>query len=176
AVPRRRVRPFVLVVVVLAPAEGGEHRGDRLVQLGRRLGRGGGSIRRGGGSLRRPVVVGPAAVGPVVIGPVVLGLVLHQVQQPVRLRLLLRRGGAARSAHPAGVDEGEAARHAAEPAVGPAVTDRDHLAALAPLLDLDREVARGPRDRKSTRLNSSHVSRSYAVYCLQKKRTPTSHR
>src|SRR5207249_344831 len=27
-----------------------------------------------------------------------------------------------------------------------------------------------PRDRKSTRLNSSHVSNSYAVFCLKKKR------
>src|SRR5437868_13291261 len=27
-------------------------------------------------------------------------------------------------------------------------------------------------DRKSTRLNSSHVSISYAVFCLKKKRTP----
>src|SRR5437868_11172660 len=27
------------------------------------------------------------------------------------------------------------------------------------------------RDRKSTRLNSSHVSRSYAVFCLKKKIT-----
>src|SRR5699024_11499440 len=27
----------------------------------------------------------------------------------------------------------------------------------------------GPRDRKSTRLNSSHVSISYAVFCLKKK-------
>src|SRR5439155_24353942 len=27
------------------------------------------------------------------------------------------------------------------------------------------------RDRKSTRLNSSHVAISYAVFCLQKKRT-----
>src|SRR5699024_11827196 len=26
------------------------------------------------------------------------------------------------------------------------------------------------RDRKSTRLNSSHVSRSYAVFCLKKKK------
>src|SRR5699024_11268280 len=26
-----------------------------------------------------------------------------------------------------------------------------------------------PRDRKSTRLNSSHVSNSYAVFCLKKK-------
>src|SRR6266704_5275997 len=29
--------------------------------------------------------------------------------------------------------------------------------------------ARGHCDRKSTRLNSSHVSRSYAVFCLKKK-------
>src|SRR5438067_8705916 len=27
-------------------------------------------------------------------------------------------------------------------------------------------------DRKSTRLNSSHVSISYAVFCLKKKKTP----
>src|SRR6266481_8366326 len=30
---------------------------------------------------------------------------------------------------------------------------------------------RGPQDRKSTRLNSSHSSISYAVFCLKKKRT-----
>src|SRR5699024_11150579 len=30
-------------------------------------------------------------------------------------------------------------------------------------------------DRKSTRLNSSHVSTSYAVFCLKKKKTLTSH-
>src|SRR5438874_10720983 len=29
-----------------------------------------------------------------------------------------------------------------------------------------------PRDRKSTRLNSSHVEISYAVFCLKKKRSP----
>src|SRR5699024_12618612 len=35
----------------------------------------------------------------------------------------------------------------------------------------EREVARHleERDRKSTRLNSSHVSTSYAVFCLKKK-------
>src|SRR5690625_6133516 len=31
-------------------------------------------------------------------------------------------------------------------------------------------------DRKSTRLNSSHVANSYAVFCLKKKNTPTSRR
>src|SRR5207249_8475479 len=30
-------------------------------------------------------------------------------------------------------------------------------------------AATSPRDRKSTRLNSSHVSISYAVFCLKKK-------
>src|SRR5690242_21393982 len=35
-------------------------------------------------------------------------------------------------------------------------------------------AARGPRpqDRKSTRLNSSHMSISYAVFCLKKKKPP----
>src|SRR5690242_8879538 len=40
-------------------------------------------------------------------------------------------------------------------------------------------AALGPQDRKSTRLNSSHMSISYAVFCLKKKknnfRTLTSH-
>src|SRR5437762_8087648 len=31
---------------------------------------------------------------------------------------------------------------------------------------------RGDRDRKSTRLNSSHRCISYAVFCLKKKKTP----
>src|SRR5690349_24202020 len=31
-------------------------------------------------------------------------------------------------------------------------------------------AARGSRDRKSTRLNSSHVEISYAVFCLKKKK------
>src|SRR5207249_12001008 len=33
-----------------------------------------------------------------------------------------------------------------------------------------RAAARGRIDRKSTRLNSSHVSISYAVFCLKKKK------
>src|SRR5699024_12042688 len=35
--------------------------------------------------------------------------------------------------------------------------------------DYDIEVTISSRDRKSTRLNSSHVSISYAVFCLKKK-------
>src|SRR5690625_5190385 len=36
-------------------------------------------------------------------------------------------------------------------------------------------VVEGPKDvdRKSTRLNSSHVATSYAVFCLKKKKTTT---
>src|SRR5690242_20808049 len=45
-------------------------------------------------------------------------------------------------------------------------------AAQAPLLGAgerhDHRVFRGIRDRKSTRLNSSHMSISYAVFCLKK--------
>src|SRR5438874_12995259 len=56
---------------------------------------------------------------------------------------------------------------------------RDHvgqIGAVAEQRDPDRggvdEVAlrRGARDRKSTRLNSSHVEISYAVFCLKKKK------
>src|SRR3712207_7471127 len=32
----------------------------------------------------------------------------------------------------------------------------------------------GPKDRKSTRLNSSHANISYAVFCLKKKKIPLS--
>src|SRR3712207_8260098 len=48
----------------------------------------------------------------------------------------------------------------------------------APLLHLAREsllkgssLRAAPRDRKSTRLNSSHANISYAVFCLKKKKT-----
>src|SRR5690625_6248683 len=36
--------------------------------------------------------------------------------------------------------------------------------------DLEEDVRVGPGDRKSTRLNSSHVAISYAVFCLKKKK------
>src|SRR5690625_5476889 len=35
-----------------------------------------------------------------------------------------------------------------------------------------RSARRVARDRKSTRLNSSHVAISYAVFCLKKKKEP----
>src|SRR5262245_64566081 len=39
--------------------------------------------------------------------------------------------------------------------------------------DLGRRALELPRDRKSTRLNSSHLGISYAVFCLKKKKPAT---
>src|SRR5262245_65049898 len=45
------------------------------------------------------------------------------------------------------------------------------LAAALAILDYWTNVSRGERpDRKSTRLNSSHLGISYAVFCLKKKK------
>src|SRR3712207_7523613 len=52
----------------------------------------------------------------------------------------------------------------------------DRIALLrVPIRDgarLRRYRFRGPSDRKSTRLNSSHANISYAVFCLKKTTTP----
>src|SRR3712207_7294106 len=51
---------------------------------------------------------------------------------------------------------------------------RDWEAHFAPLLTTrlraKRRGAAGTKDRKSTRLNSSHANISYAVFCLKKKK------
>src|SRR5690606_39698509 len=41
--------------------------------------------------------------------------------------------------------------------------------ALCQVVHVDTEAQRSSEDRKSTRLNSSHVKISYAVFCLKKK-------
>src|SRR5207249_11624383 len=46
--------------------------------------------------------------------------------------------------------------------------DGGNLQGLAPLYARQLRLAGLPGDRKSTRLNSSHVSISYAVFCLKK--------
>src|SRR5207249_10459207 len=51
---------------------------------------------------------------------------------------------------------------------GEAGRTQAHLARLLSLRR-GRRALRGHSDRKSTRLNSSHVSISYAVFCLKKK-------
>src|SRR5215475_15693618 len=54
---------------------------------------------------------------------------------------------------------------------GPEAATADPFADLvAELADFQRGVSRPGRDRKSTRLNSSHVKISYAVFCLKKKK------
>src|SRR5438067_6284362 len=67
---------------------------------------------------------------------------------------------------PAGLGQGGALR----------VLQRDHCAAVArhlrPRAARGARLRRRLRDRKSTRLNSSHVSISYAVFCLKKKINP----
>src|SRR5690625_6892904 len=45
------------------------------------------------------------------------------------------------------------------------------LASEAFAQQIDDLATYGKRDRKSTRLNSSHVAISYAVFCLKKKKT-----
>src|SRR5437667_6114762 len=43
----------------------------------------------------------------------------------------------------------------------------------AVLVSAGRLLVRGGRDRKSTRLNSSHITISYAVFCLKKNNLAT---
>src|SRR5690349_23685406 len=54
-----------------------------------------------------------------------------------------------------------------------AAASRDHFSAALPLQEQGPPVPEHRRptreDRKSTRLNSSHVEISYAVFCLKKK-------
>src|SRR5690606_40576342 len=53
----------------------------------------------------------------------------------------------------------------------PADGEYGHLSLQSPLECLELHLVAGVvhRDRKSTRLNSSHVKISYAVFCLKKK-------
>src|SRR3712207_8579720 len=48
---------------------------------------------------------------------------------------------------------------------------RPHPRRAVPLDQLSQGAIRDERDRKSTRLNSSHANISYAVFCLKKKTT-----
>src|SRR5690349_23941771 len=56
----------------------------------------------------------------------------------------------------------------------PAPARRAPRAPAAGARDARRAGAGARRDRKSTRLNSSHVEISYAVFCLKKKKTTQS--
>src|SRR5439155_16393156 len=52
----------------------------------------------------------------------------------------------------------------------PALIEAQRLARLLAECRQLLHAARGEADRKSTRLNSSHVAISYAVFCLKKKK------
>src|SRR5690606_41656594 len=62
----------------------------------------------------------------------------------------------------------DAARRAHERGVGLGVDVADDEHAARPEAAQERRLPQ--RDRKSTRLNSSHVKISYAVFCLKKKK------
>src|SRR5690606_39798639 len=64
----------------------------------------------------------------------------------------------------AGRRDGPCPKHAPQPPRPARLDCRPRLAARGRLPVLPRD-----RDRKSTRLNSSHVKISYAVFCLKKK-------
>src|SRR5437773_7808739 len=59
------------------------------------------------------------------------------------------------------------------------MTEAEHAKALADLQARNQRPGRDSReiggDRKSTRLNSSHITISYAVFCLKKKTTRQCH-
>src|SRR5947209_16772752 len=52
-----------------------------------------------------------------------------------------------------------------------APAERAGAAAVGPGLEIHHVAEANGRDRKSTRLNSSHANSSYAVFCLKKKKT-----
>src|SRR2546430_17597770 len=62
---------------------------------------------------------------------------------------------------------GPEGNHLAE--YGPYFSDR-YKTPWGPAVNFDGEGSHGVRDRKSTRLNSSHSQISYAVFCLKKKK------
>src|SRR3989442_10823193 len=88
-----------------------------------------------------------------------------------------RRGGEAAPRGPQALDvlfvlgETRDRRAASNDPVGVADVRRDLIGRALHLDEEDGGHARSGRDRKSTRLNSSHVRISYAVFCLKKKRT-----
>src|SRR3712207_8353317 len=65
------------------------------------------------------------------------------------------------------LDDLPVAAHGAVEALQVAVDDEDEVVEL--LAARHRDRAQRLRDRKSTRLNSSHANISYAVFCLKKK-------
>src|SRR5690349_23357724 len=68
----------------------------------------------------------------------------------------------------AGASRAEAARGRVPPPASRAAAEAARRGGRAPAAHLSRAAG---RDRKSTRLNSSHVEISYAVFCLKKQKS-----
>src|SRR5438874_6393794 len=122
---------------------------------------------------------GPAAVETALKRgfPVFLDLKFHDIPNTVAgaVREATRIGVAMLDVHAGG---GGAMMRAAAEAAGKAAKDfgvaRPICLGVTVLTSLDRkglEEVGVVRDRKSTRLNSSHVEISYAVFCLKKKKS-----
>src|SRR3712207_8760936 len=80
----------------------------------------------------------------------------------IRLAEVERRVGEAALAHEGGLRR--------DGVGGPAAPAEPHGLAAADRVLQRHGQASGRRDRKSTRLNSSHANISYAVFCLKKKK------
>src|SRR5207249_8876272 len=93
-----------------------------------------------------------------------------------RLSALLLRAQHERVVHGLGyglAPAGERLRAVSNVVLGEAADAHgEELHELAAVVLVRRAAGRCAEDRKSTRLNSSHVSISYAVFCLKKKNTP----
>src|SRR3712207_8787842 len=81
----------------------------------------------------------------------------------------VRSGGIGRPVAPVGADAGQ--QDVLEPVEPHGGGQRDFLVASTTAVATDRDR----RDRKSTRLNSSHANISYAVFCLKKKNNDSPH-
>src|SRR5438477_6205328 len=97
------------------------------------------------------------------------------------MRCILERARTKRQVHAGAADSGRlSAVHVGDPALGKifrAEAAGSNAPSQPPRANCSRHsrVVRCHRvqDRKSTRLNSSHMSTSYAVFCLKKKTTRT---
>src|SRR5690606_40699830 len=87
------------------------------------------------------------------------------VSRPLRPYTTLFRSGPAQ-VHPAVAGNAATVHESGKPA--PCLS----VDGIAVALEVAVERRIGCQDRKSTRLNSSHVKSSYALFCLKKKTTP----
>src|SRR5690606_41551210 len=102
--------------------------------------------------------------------PVFLNLKRFQLDQPVNLNhipiILLPPG----SPHPLYTPLFRSPYTRAPRAAASSGRSRTRIPAASPATKPSRSTSKGrDADRKSTRLNSSHVKTSYAVFCLKKK-------